>query len=261
MPAKVGHQEGTVYNPMLLNGTDAQLQKLLMTGVVIAGKVARIQQEKLDEFLLQLRNHLVAHKIPGTLRNLPFGLVAGVLTERYGQLRLEQIMKNVKLGKYTLLSQSFCTMTKLWKSNELDLRACTREDLCKIPGVGMKTASFFILFTRPGVRMCCLDTHILQYMAEHKLADKIPRQPRSEADYLRLEQAFLKYCDEKHPNESVADVDFNIWLERNVGDKQKIKEPDPNACHMCGGPADNGEGWDGLCGNCADREARRKGEI
>ena len=256
MPAKVGHQEGTVYNPMLLNGTDAQLQKLLMTGVVIAGKVARIQQEKLDEFMLQMRNHLVAHRDPAA-NHPPFAQLLSILSLMSGEWKLKQLLLNVKLGKYNLLMQSFPYMAR----QPLDLRACTREDLCKIPGVGMKTASFFILFTRPGIRMCCLDTHILQYMAEHKLADNIPRQPRNEKDYLRLEQAFLKYCDEKHPNESVADVDFNIWLARNVGDKQKSKEPDPNTCHMCGGPADNGEGWDGLCGNCADREARRKGEV
>lgn len=25
------------------------------------------------------------------------------------------------------------------------------------------------------------------------------------------------------------------------------------ACRVCGDSADNGEGWDGMCGNCADR--------
>lgn len=28
---------------------------------------------------------------------------------------------------------------------------------------------------------------------------------------------------------------------------------DQNACRECGEPNDNGEGFDGLCGNCADR--------
>lgn len=216
MPAKVGHPEGTVYNPMLLNGTDAQLQKLLMTGVVVAGKVARIQQEKLDAFLLQLRNHLVAHKSPYA-NHTPFDQVSAVLGSAGGELVIEQLLKSVKLGKYKLLLASFQAMA--WGC--YDLRTCTREDLCNIPGVGMKTASFFILFTRPGVRMCCLDTHILQYMKEHELADDVPRVPRSKKDYLRLEQAFLRYCDEKHPHETPAEVDFNIWLARNVGDKRK----------------------------------------
>jgi hypothetical protein len=28
----------------------------------------------------------------------------------------------------------------------------------------------------------------------------------------------------------------------------------PGACIRCGGPADDGEGWDGLCGTCADQD-------
>lgn len=40
-------------------------------------------------------------------------------------------------------------------------------------------------------------------------------------------------------------------------------EPDEESCSECGSPTDDGEGWDGLCGNCADRqvmaaEAKRK---
>lgn len=42
-------------------------------------------------------------------------------------------------------------------------------------------------------------------------------------------------------------------------------EPDSDdyVCSECGAPTDDGEGWDGLCGNCADRhviaaEAKRK---
>lgn len=29
-------------------------------------------------------------------------------------------------------------------------------------------------------------------------------------------------------------------------------------CRTCGDPSDNGEGWDGECGNCADRTYRRE---
>ena len=45
----------------------------------------------------------------------------------------------------------------------------------------------------------------------------------------------------------------------NVGRRPKRKraaepESDPNPpCRNCGSPTDDGEGWDGLCGNCADR--------
>ncbi len=32
-------------------------------------------------------------------------------------------------------------------------------------------------------------------------------------------------------------------------------EDDPDACRECGGPTDDGEGYDGRCGNCADQYA------
>lgn len=31
-----------------------------------------------------------------------------------------------------------------------------------------------------------------------------------------------------------------------------------NKCTDCGAPTDNGEGWDGLCGNCADKKENAK---
>lgn len=35
-------------------------------------------------------------------------------------------------------------------------------------------------------------------------------------------------------------------------------DEDEDRCTQCDDPADNGEGWDGLCGNCADRAARNE---
>jgi len=41
---------------------------------------------------------------------------------------------------------------------------------------------------------------------------------------------------------------------------------DEEVCYECGEPLDDGEGWDGLCGNCSDRqvmaeEAKRKLQV
>jgi hypothetical protein len=32
-----------------------------------------------------------------------------------------------------------------------------------------------------------------------------------------------------------------------------LEEADANRCRVCGEPNDDGEGWDSMCGNCADR--------
>lgn len=37
--------------------------------------------------------------------------------------------------------------------------------------------------------------------------------------------------------------------------KEKCRTP------RCDGDPDNGEGWDGFCGNCADRIARKEAEA
>jgi hypothetical protein len=33
----------------------------------------------------------------------------------------------------------------------------------------------------------------------------------------------------------------------------QLPKDEADMCSECGQPADNGEGWDGLCGSCADR--------
>ena len=40
-----------------------------------------------------------------------------------------------------------------------------------------------------------------------------------------------------------------------------IEEEDLDCCWKCGAPNDDGEGWDGLCGNCADRAAMEAGDV
>jgi hypothetical protein len=37
-----------------------------------------------------------------------------------------------------------------------------------------------------------------------------------------------------------------------VDDLEPPDQDDEDGCAICGNPLDDGEGWDGLCGNCAD---------
>ncbi|HEY3783041.1 MAG TPA: hypothetical protein VGL56_18335 [Fimbriimonadaceae bacterium] len=38
----------------------------------------------------------------------------------------------------------------------------------------------------------------------------------------------------------------------------KSWEDEDDRCYQCGEPTDDGEGWDGLCGNCADIQSPSK---
>ncbi len=203
-------QSGTVYNPFLYNASLEQLQKYLLLAVVVAGKVDRIKQEKLDQFL---RNASDARATEGFHPHAsPFELILYLI--QFNLLR--KSLEGVRMGQYTRVEKAYRTLV----CKNLDLRTCSRDDLCEIPGIGMKTASFFILFSRPKVLVACLDTHILQYMAENRLADNIPRATPTRKRYLELEKVFIEHCQVQDLD--IAEYDFSIWLARNRGDKQLI---------------------------------------
>ncbi len=214
MPAKPVRDDpqGTVYNPFLFNGTDTELQRLLITGVLVAGKVARQQQDKFQKFELALWRR--------SGRDAP-NLFAGIrrVVAMDGWSGIEDMLKAVKLGKYNL---TIAALQRMVAQPVLDLRTCTRDALTVIPGVGMKTASFFILFTRRNAGIACLDAHILRYLRQNGLAPSAPAvTPGSRKRYLELEQVFLKHAAEL--SRDPGELDFEIWLKNNRGDKMKQK--------------------------------------
>lgn len=206
-----GHEAGTCYNPFLYDATVAQLEKWLLTAVVVAGKQARTQQAKLDHFLEE--------QLKGWRRDFPkwnpsptpFELIRDY-TMYLGRLRCE--LEYVRMGQYTRITNSFRELVR----SGLDLRTCTREDLVRIPGIGMKSASFFILFSRRKAQVSCLDTHILQWMADQGWPD-IPRATPPLRRYLELEARFIEYCH-RHGRD-IAEMDFSIWKARNHGDRPR----------------------------------------
>lgn len=196
---------GTVYNPFVFDATDHQLQRMLMTGVVVAGKVARQQQDKLDQFevLLWRRAEKAATVFNAMLQ----------VANMDGWSGVEDMLRKVKMGQYTRVIAAFRGMVEA----KLDLRTCSRDDLVKIPGIGLKTASFFIMFTRRNANIACLDTHILAYMREHNMHPQVPRSTPPPKLYLELEKVWLFHC--KEINRDPAELDFEIWLARNHGDR------------------------------------------
>src|SRR5271154_6446286 len=95
--------------------TPAQLEEFLLFCVVVAGKNADQQAAKLGSFLGGRR---------------PFAFIRA--SEREGSL--EARLKEVRLGKYSLLARSFRELSH----SEADLAACTWEQLTLFPGIGIK---------------------------------------------------------------------------------------------------------------------------
>lgn len=210
-------KSGTVQNPFLFGAGDVALQRFLMLGIMVAGKHAGVQQQKLDQLLDTLGGPFTARQtifdqlhalyLESGSPHLKIGADAQKFVREEKSLLVRALL-SVKTGQYTKLAWSFTELGR--RKDEINLRFSSRDHLCSIPGVGMKTASFFIMFTRPGAQMVCLDTHILRYMRETPGFKDVPLStPPSRTPYLILERQWLKHCERL--GRVPAELDFELW--------------------------------------------------
>jgi hypothetical protein len=178
--------------------TQAQLEEFLLFCVVVAGKNADQQSAKLERFLAGRR---------------PFDHIRSSV--RAG--RLEERLREVRLGKYSLLGRSFRELS----ASGADLGACTWEQLTLFPGIGIKTAKFFVLHSRPGQMHGVLDTHVLAWMSEHWAPGglAVPRHsPQDPRAYRFWETVYFGMVAARHHGgpRSVdwAKFDLDLWRER-----------------------------------------------
>lgn len=171
------------------NRTASEIEELIIFTVAVAGKNARTTAHAVDRFL---KNTIS-----------PFEYIRKL--ERSGTL-LDEI-KLSRLGNYTKLYHVYKTLAFTYPSG-LDLKSLSREDLCKIKGIGMKTASCFLGWVLPDVKYAMLDVHVLRFLAKTFPDKKIPKTtPADYKKYLELENLFLTVCGDKNP----AEVDLEIW--------------------------------------------------
>jgi hypothetical protein len=183
--------------------TPAQLEEFLLFCVVVAGKNADQQASKLEAFLKGRR---------------PFSHIREL--DRKGIL--EEQLKSVRLGKYNLLVRSFRELA----SSGIDLATCPWEDLTRFPGIGLKTAKFFVLHSRKGEMHGVLDTHVLGWIGEHwspagSRPVAVPRHsPQDPASYRFWETVYFGMVTARfHRSGRTAAVDWaqfdlDLWMER-----------------------------------------------
>lgn len=176
--------------------TDEELQEFALFAPSVAGKTAKIQSQKLDDLLENLNDEYGGVSPYDNVR-------AGA-----GGGNLESHMREVKLGKYSILEPCFVTLAML---GTRFLRECSVEDMKHVPGVGDKTARFFIMHTRPNANVATLDTHVLKWM-EKELGIETPDGTPSNTNlYEKLERKFLRAADRR--NRHPAHLDLEIWNE------------------------------------------------
>ena len=179
------------------NRTDAELEEFALFAPAVAGKTAKIQADKLDELLDRFEVDYGEHS--------PFDLVLKAASDA----TLENHMRAVKLGKYSTLVPCYRAMALVDRSGKHWLRTVDVETLKRYPGIGNKTARFFVMHSREDADVATLDTHVLSWMDENLDVNVHERAPRSDREYERLEHHFLQECENRgrHP----AHLDLEIW--------------------------------------------------
>ena len=180
----------TPHNITNYNRTQAELEEFLLFAILVAGKTAKTQAEKLNQFLTSAKVCDIS----------PFDWIEK-LSQYCG---LMDSMKHYKLGQYNRLDKAFKGILQF--KGKLD--SVSAQELETIDGIGPKTSRFFLLHSRPNLRVAVLDTHILKFLSE--MGYKVPKAtPSSKKKYRKIELDFLAECDKQGKN--VADMDLEIW--------------------------------------------------
>ena len=186
------------YNITDYNRKRGELEEFLLFCIVVAGKTAYIQAEKLESFLNSVNSRLMLPEHITPFQSLKSADQHGILFEE---------IKLAKLGQYKKIYSGF----KYISEREFDLNRMTPELLEKIPGVGMKTSRFFLLHSDTFYKdkIAILDTHILKFIKEN-IDERAPKStPVIPLTYRFWESRFLLWCNLNGKN--VADFDLEVW--------------------------------------------------
>ena len=180
------------------NRTQSELEEFLLFTIVVAGKTAYIQAQKLDQFLKSINTRLMMADRFSPFQSLKSANDHGIL--------MEEIHK-AKLGQYKKIYSGFKFITQI----DYNLSKMTPQILENIPGVGMKTSRFFLLHSDTFYKdkIAILDTHILKFIKEN-IDERAPKStPVIPITYRFWEDMFLGWCEKN--NKNVADFDLEVW--------------------------------------------------
>lgn len=182
---------------MNLRIQSSELEEFLFFSVAVAGKTSRITRPAVRRFFAE--SELMPFEYLRRLNS------AGMLELKLREHKLGQYTKLVKFSVHIL-------------ANPVDLRVVSVQSLEEMPGIGPKTARFFVAYSRPAERHAILDTHVLAWLRER--GHTVPRAtPQSRKEYARIETIFLK-CAEQAGVPPV-ELDDQIWNERSWRPKPK----------------------------------------
>lgn len=188
-----------------------QLEEMILALVAAAGHNGPASAKAVDRFLESIRN--AKHPCDCNLDlSSPFDCI-----KYTGPNWLSYRMKIAGIGCNSM-NKKGGTFWVLANSG-VDLKTCTREELCKFNGIGMKTASCFVLHSRPNQQMASLDRHILKIVGEKY--PKAPKQtPGSFKNYYKWEKVVLK--DFVSKGMTPAEFDLRSWIVQRKNDASNV---------------------------------------
>lgn len=165
-----------------------KLEYKLLFAIIVAGKSAKFA-EAVMERLFPITGDWTTY-----FQQLRDWVNAGVLREK---------IKEARTGNYGKIEKGFTYIAeRAW-----NLETVTIAQLEAIPGVGPKTARFFLLWTDRKERVAALDVHVLRWMATKGY--KVPRSTPSGKKYAEIEKQFIAEADKR--GVTPRELDFAIW--------------------------------------------------
>ena len=180
--------------------TEDELLEFWLFCLFVRGKNADVQAKKLDAFVRNIRE---------LNPDIPAGESLITVLMLSSNRKIEAALRACKAGQYTTLVKAISQTILHVGRYRMWLQTATVAELQDLDGVGPKTARFFVLHSRPGVRVAVLDTHILQYMAVRDGDGSIPKATPTGARYAQLEEQFLTLAD--YEEVDPAAFDLAIW--------------------------------------------------
>jgi hypothetical protein len=199
------------FNPVAAAGmTDHGLEDFITFAIFVAGKPASRTRLVVDAFYEGIRE----------------GEGPMAYAKRLADSGdLDPALRRVKSGQYARIGRALDVLSRKVASGELRLRECSLDDLESVPGIGMKTSRFFLMYSRGGGTRCAvLDTHVLRWLRDRGV-EAPASTPTSRRKYEYLESKFLEICGAtgNRPDQ----LDFKVW--NSGATRPKPAKMDP--CH------------------------------
>jgi len=174
------------------NRTQYELEEFILFCINVAGKKSSIEAPKLEVLIERAKNI--------TKESTPFNCIRKLI--KLG--RLNEIMHWAKLSPYSQRFNSYVSVVTI-----KDLQTVTLNRLLQVPGVGLKTARFFLSHSREDFDEPMLDTHILRFLRDQGYRDAPKSTPSNVGIYNYYANVFKMFA--RTLGKSVTDLDLEIW--------------------------------------------------